>query len=205
MMRKGTVFIISAPSGAGKTSLVRALVSALPNVIVSVSYTTRAARPQEKDGIDYHFVDPHAFQTMLNKNDFLEHAQVFGHFYGTSRTWVEERLEQGFDVILEIDWQGARQVRTQILETESIFILPPSREALSERLVNRHSDNSEVIQARLNDAKNEISRYNEYDYLVCNDRFEDALEDIQSIIRSNRLRWRSQAVQQAALINNLLS
>lgn len=204
-MHKGSLFIISAPSGAGKTTLVRSLIKVVPSVEVSVSYTTRNKREQEQEGVDYHFVTHNAFKEMLKKDAFLEHAQVFGNFYGTSRLWVEETRAKGVDVILEIDWQGARQVRAQFVEAQSIFILPPSREALSERLLKRHPDNDALIAERMGDAKDEISRYNEYDYLVCNDRFEEALEDIKSIIRSHRLQWRRSQNQQKRLIEKLLS
>jgi guanylate kinase len=204
-MHKGSLFIISAPSGAGKTTLVRSLLTVLQNVEVSVSYTTRNKRAQEKEDTDYHFVTQNTFKEMLKKDAFLEHAQVFGNFYGTSRLWVEETRAQGIDVILEIDWQGARQVRTQFVEAQSIFILPPSREALSERLLKRHPNNDTLIAERMSDAKDEISRYNEYDYLVCNDRFEEALEDLKSIIRSHRLQWRRSQNQQKKLIEKLLS
>jgi guanylate kinase len=205
MANKGSLFIISAPSGAGKTSLVKALVKSLPRIAVSISYTTRPMRPQEQEGTDYHFVDHADFKDMLKKETFLEHAQVFGHFYGTSRIWVEETRNKGIDVILEIDWQGARQVRTQFLEAQSVFILPPSTEALLERLQKRHSENAVIVAERMNNAKAEISRYNEYDYLVCNDQFEDALEDIKAIIQCHRLQWRRQQVQQSTLIEKLLS
>lgn len=204
MINKGSLFIISAPSGAGKTSLVTALVKQLSKILVSVSTTTRPIRPEEQEGVNYHFVSQDEFKAMLKKDLFLEHAQVFGNFYGTSKVWVEEIRQKGIDVILEIDWQGARQVRAQYVDAQSIFILPPSLDTLIERLKNRHTD-AAVITERMNDAKSEISRYNEYDYLVCNDRFEDALEDIQSIIRCHRLQWRRQQAHQAALIEKLLS
>jgi len=205
MLNKGSLFIISAPSGGGKTTLVRSLVKALPGITVSVSYTTRLIRAQEQEGIDYHFVSHDEFKSMLKQGVFLEHAKVFGHFYGTSLIWVEEERLKGNDVILEIDWQGARQVRSQFVEAQSIFILPPSREILQERLQKRHPDNLKMVEERMQEAKDEISRYNEYDYLICNDQFEDALEDLKAIVRSHRLEWRAQAAEKALMIQKLLS
>ena len=201
----GSLFIVAAPSGAGKTTLVNVLVKALPDISISVSYTTRKMRPQEQDGVDYHFVSLDEFKTMLKQGDFLEHAKVFGHFYGTSRLWVAEALRQGQDVILEIDWQGAEQIRTQFFETKSIFILPPSLEILETRLQKRHSDNVMFVKERMNEAKEQISHYKEFDYLIFNDKFEDALEDLKSIIRSQRLRWHRSAGPRATTINYLLS
>lgn len=205
MSIKGSLFIVSAPSGAGKTSLVNALVKAIPNVCVSVSFTTRPMRPQEQEGIDYHFVNKEEFKTKLEEGIFLEHAQVFGQYYGTSRLWVEEAREKGLDVILEIDWQGAKQVRKQFVEAQSIFILPPSREALIERLQKRHPDNLQLINERMMEAKEQIARYAEYDYLVCNDQFEEAVEDLKSIVQCQRLYWRRQQTEKAELIKKLLS
>ena len=202
---KGSLFIIAAPSGAGKTTLVNALVKALSDVSISVSYTTRKMRPQEQDGVDYHFVDLDKFKTMLKQGDFLEHAKVYGHFYGTSRLWVFDVLRQGLDVILEIDWQGAKQIRTQFVETKSIFILPPSLEILEARLQKRHADNARIVKERMNEAKEQISHYKEFDYLVFNDKFEDALEDLKSIVRSQRLHWRRSATLRAATIAYLTS
>jgi guanylate kinase len=202
---KGSLFIIAAPSGAGKTTLVNALVKALSDVSISVSYTTRKMRPQEQDGVDYHFADLDKFKTMLKQGDFLEHAKVYGHFYGTSRLWVFDVLRQGLDVILEIDWQGAKQIRTQFVETKSIFILPPSLEILEARLQKRHADNARIVKERMNEAKEQISHYKEFDYLVFNDKFEDALEDLKSIVRSQRLHWRRSATLRAATIASLTS
>lgn len=202
---KGSLFIIAAPSGAGKTTLVNALVKALSDVSISVSYTTRKMRPQEQDGVDYHFADLDKFKTMLKQGDFLEHAKVYGHFYGTSRLWVFDALRQGLDVILEIDWQGAKQIRTQFVETKSIFILPPSLEILEARLQKRHADNARIVKERMNEAKEQISHYKEFDYLVFNDKFEDALEDLKSIVRSQRLHWRRSATLRAATIASLTS
>ncbi|HXH54391.1 MAG TPA: guanylate kinase [Gammaproteobacteria bacterium] len=202
---KGSLFIVAAPSGAGKTTLVNALVKTLSDVSISVSYTTRKIRPKEQDGVDYHFVSLPEFKNMLEKGDFVEHAKVFGHFYGTSRLWVSDALRQGVDVILEIDWQGAKQICTQFVETKSIFILPPSLETLEARLKKRHSDNALIVKERMNEAKEQISHYKEFDYLVFNDKFEDALEDVKSIIRSQRFHWRRSAALRADTIASLLS
>lgn len=200
----GTLYIISAPSGGGKTSLVRALVSSVPNLFISVSHTTRLMRPGEQDGINYHFVSDDQFQKLLQQNIFLEHAEVFGHYYGTSRAWVEEQLAQGHDVILEIDWQGAQQIRQRFKQNVSIFILPPSCEALQKRLMTRAQDNLSVIDKRMAQARNEMSHYFEFDYLVINDIFENALEDLRTIILSRRLAIAYQVPQHSKLIQNLL-
>jgi len=178
----GNLYTVSAPSGAGKTSLVNALVKNLQELSISVSHTTRKMRPGEQDGVNYNFVDQSQFQQMIEANDFLEHAEVFGNFYGTSSSWVKNTLAEGKDVILEIDWQGATQVRKQIPETVGIFILPPSREVLRERLMNRGQDEEAVIDARMAEAKAEISHYSEADYLIINDLFEQALTELEEII-----------------------
>lgn len=202
---KGLLFIVSAPSGAGKTTLVNALIKSLSNVSISISYTTRQMRPQEQDGIDYHFVSLDEFEMMFKQGIFLEHAKVFGHFYGTSRLWVEETLNQGRDIILEIDWQGAKQIRKQFAGTQSIFILPPSVEILKARLQKRHADNLAMVQERMNQAKEEMLHYQEFDYLIFNDKFERALEDLKSIIRSQQLEQHRHAVRRAAAIKSLIS
>jgi len=200
----GNLFIVSAPSGAGKTSLLSAIVKILPNIRLSVSHTTRNPRPGERPGLDYHFVTQAEFETMLDKEGFLEYAEVYGHCYGTSRLWVEETRQKGEDVILEIDWQGARQVRAQLVEARSIFILPPSQEVLWDRLYKRHQDTRAIIQKRMDKARDEMTHYREYDYLVFNDQFEDALADIQTIIRSEQLRLPVQARAQAKRLNELI-
>lgn len=200
---RGTLFIVSAPSGAGKTSLVRALTGSDPGVTVSVSYTTRAPREGETDGIDYHFVGHDRFQAMIGDDGFLEYARVFDHYYGTSRAAVAERLDAGGDVILEIDWQGARQVRCILPEAVSIFILPPSRAALLERLKARKQDDEAVIRRRMRDAVDEISHYSEYDFLVVNDRFDEAVDDLRAVVRARRLRRERQAAQHQALLREL--
>ncbi len=199
-MSKGTLYIISAPSGAGKTSLVKRLVTEADNIAVSVSHTTRTQRPGEENGVDYHFIDEQAFLDMVGHSAFLEHARVFDNYYGTSQQHVERQLLDGKDVILEIDWQGARQVRRLIQDSQSVFILPPSSAALRERLENRGQDDDEVILRRMQDAVNEMSHYAEFDYLVVNDDFEQALNELKCIVRANRLRQ----VRQERTIEKLL-
>ena len=186
-MNKGKLYIIAAPSGAGKTSLVKAMVQSTPHVRVSVSHTTRDMRPGEQDGVNYHFTTTDNFKEMLGEGIFLEHAEVFGNYYGTSEVWVNEQLDKGEDVILEIDWQGARQVRKLVPDVVSIFILPPSLEALRERLIGRGTDDMSIIERRMSQAVNEMSHYDEFDYIVINDEFDLALRDLQTIIRSRRL------------------
>jgi guanylate kinase len=199
----GTLYIFSAPSGAGKSSLVRALARSARNLQVSVSFTTRAPRPGEREGVDYQFVERARFETMLREEQFLEHAQVFDHYYGTSRQMVEESLRHS-DVLLEIDWQGARQVRARRPDAVSIFILPPSIEALKERLVHRGQDSPEVIQRRLDGAKREMCHHDEYDYLVVNAAFDDALTDLQAILQARRLRTETQIEALGPLLHTLL-
>jgi guanylate kinase len=180
--RRGRLFVIAAPSGAGKTSLVKALLELKPELRLSISHTTRTRRPTEEHGREYYFISVPEFQELARQGQFLEHAQVFDNFYGTGRQPVEAQLIQGRDVILEIDWQGARQVRTALPECSSIFILPPSREALEERLRNRRTDSHEVIARRLRDAVDDMSHWNEFDYVVVNDRFDEALADLGRIV-----------------------
>lgn len=187
-MSKGTLYIISAPSGAGKTSLVRELVNGNEHIVVSVSHTTRAMRPGEQDGVDYHFVAKDVFLEMVDSSAFLEHARVFDNYYGTSQQHVEQQLLSGHDVILEIDWQGARQVRKLFPDSLSVFILPPSLQALKQRLNSRGQDSEEIIERRMNDAVNEMSHYAEFDYLLVNDDFDAALEQLRCIFSANRLR-----------------
>lgn len=204
-MVKGTLYIISAPSGAGKTSLVKRLVADESQLVVSVSHTTRKMRPGEKDGVDYHFVDQASFTSMIEHSAFLEHARVFDNFYGTSQQHVEQQLLDGKDVILEIDWQGARQVRRLISDCQSIFILPPSGAVLRQRLEARGQDDKTVIDRRMQDAVNEMSHYAEFDYLVVNDDFEQALQQLRCIIRANRLRQLRQERQLQQLLIELLN
>lgn len=201
----GTLYIISAPSGAGKTSLVKALVESVDDIRVSVSHTTRSMRPGEIDGVNYNFADTASFEQMVADDVFLEHAQVFDNYYGTSREWVEQQLREGIDVILEIDWQGAEQVRPRMPGCVAVFILPPSREELIRRLRDRGQDSEEVIQRRFRDAVTDMSHYTEYDYVVINDDFDEALTDLAAIIRARRQRREVQKARQGALISALLS
>jgi guanylate kinase len=179
---RGRLYVVAAPSGAGKTSLVKALLEKEPRVRFSVSYTTRTPRPNEVPGRDYHFVSMPRFEQMIGQGEFLEHAQVYDNYYGTSARTVEEALSMGEQLLLEIDWQGARQVRARLPEAPSIFVLPPSRSSLEQRLKARSTDSDEVIQRRLRDAAEDIAHWNEFDYVVINDRFEQALEDLQAIV-----------------------
>jgi guanylate kinase len=204
-MADATLYIISAPSGAGKTSLVKALVERDPRVEVSVSHTTRAPRAGEVDGVNYNFIDVATFKNMVEAGEFLEYAQVFDNFYGTSRGWVDEKLAQGIDVILEIDWQGARSVRAAFADAVTIFILPPSSEALEERLQGRGQDSAEIIARRMRDAINEMSHYDEFDYVVVNDEFSEALEDLATILASQRLRRDRQQTTLKPMMSELLA
>jgi len=203
-MTQGTLFILSAPSGAGKTSLLKALREQDDALQVSCSHTTRPMRPGEEDGVHYHFVDHERFLHMVEMGEFLEHAEVFGNFYGTAEATVRAQLEQG-DLVLEIDWQGARQVRKRFPEAVSIFILPPSPEDLRERLEARGQDSEEVIQGRMREALSEMSHYAEFDYLVINDIFDAALEELDCIVRSQRLRIEKQTREHAEQIQRLLN
>lgn len=198
-----TLFVISAPSGAGKTSLVSALLESTANIELSISHTTRASRPGEVDGKSYHFVDDAAFIERLEAGDFLEHAEVFGNRYGTSEKSVTEQLNNGQDVILEIDWQGAQQVK-KLLPCCSIFILPPSIKALEERLNNRGQDSKEIIDGRMQQAQSEISHYLEADYLVINDDFEQALSELKAIILSQRCATQKQQQRHLSTLQDLL-
>lgn len=201
----GTLYIISAPSGGGKTSLVNALLESVSNLEISISFTTRAPRPGEKDGVDYYFVDKATFQQFVAQNVFLEHALVFNHHYGTSLAWVVEKLQAGIDIILEIDWQGAQQIRKKIPNAVSIFIIPPSWEILEKRLRLRAQDDEQVIQKRMAEARAELIHYDEYDYLILNDNFASALADLNAILRVRRLRSDVQKRELALLLNTLLN
>ncbi|EHJ94330.1 guanylate kinase [Vreelandella boliviensis] len=204
-MSQGTLFIVSAPSGAGKTSLVRELIESLDGIQVSVSHTTRAKREGEVDGVNYHFADVAEFEAMIARGEFFEYAKVFDNYYGTSRQAVEVLLAAGQDVILEIDWQGAQQVRQQMPDAVSIFILPPSRNELERRLASRGTDEHAVIARRMRDAVSEMSHYHEYDYLVVNDDFTTALQELQSLVISRRLSRPVMGERHAALLAALLS
>lgn len=203
-MTSGVLFVVSAPSGAGKTSLLRVLVPTDPRLRLSVSHTTRPPRPGEVDGIHYHFVDRPQFEAMVAADAFLEHARVFDNMYGTAEQSVRDLLGASFDVVLEIDWQGARQVRARFPEAVSVFIVPPSVAALRERLSGRGQDSTEVIDRRMRDARSELSHFGEYDYLVVNDAFAQALEDLRAIVAAERLRRPRQQTRFAAALEEML-
>lgn len=204
-MALGTLYIVSAPSGAGKTSLLKALLENDEEVRVSVSHTTRSIRPGEQNGVDYWFTDEPDFRRMVGEGAFLEHAQVFGNFYGTSENAVREMLQTGVDVILEIDWQGARQVRKRIPEAISVFVLPPTRQALQQRLNARGQDSEEVIERRMREARNEMEHFTEYDFLIVNDRFEQALAELQALIVGQRLRGSVQSQRLGKQLQDLIA
>ena len=199
----GNLYIISAPSGAGKTSLVKALLQSEVDLSLSVSYTTRAPRPEEVDGRDYHFVNREGFEERLKQGEFLESAQVYGNFYGTSKTWINEALRASRDILLEIDSQGARQVREVFPASVSIFVLPPSLQVLEARLRNRAQDSLEVISQRLASARDEISHVGEYDYVILNDRLDRALGDLKCIVHAERLRVDKQLARHHSLLVQL--
>ena len=202
-MKQGTLFIVTAPSGAGKTSLVNELLHQIKNLLVSVSHTTRPIRPGETNGKNYHFIDERRFLSMLSNGDFLETADVYGYKYGTSSKWVSAELGRGNDVILEIDWQGAIQIKRQFPGACSIFILPPSLEALLDRLHKRQQDDDETIARRMAQAKEVISHVKDADYAVVNDRFDETVNEVSSIIQSRRLKIEAQMVNLANLLANL--
>lgn len=201
----GKLFVISAPSGAGKTTLVKALRAQEPRLYVSISHTTRPRRVHETDGREYHFVTPAQFDAMVAAGGFLEHAQVFGNHYGTGRAALQEQLATGHDVVLEIDWQGARQVRAAHPDCVGIFILPPSRDALRERLEARSTDSPQVIAQRLREAVTDMSRWNEFDYVVVNDDFAEALDGLRHIVNSRGTRWRANRPELQPFLRNLLA
>jgi guanylate kinase len=203
--KAGRLYVVSAPSGAGKTSLVKALMEREPGLRFSVSYTTRPARANEVEGRDYHFITPEEFARMAERGEFLEHAQVFDNFYGTGRAAVREALTAGQRLLLEIDWQGARQVRASMPAAHSIFILPPTRRALEERLTARSTDSPEVIRRRLKDAQRDIAHWIEFEYVVINDRFEQAVVDFQAIVRQQGDALRGSRPEVARLAVELLA
>lgn len=203
-MTKGQLFIITAPSGAGKTSIVKATMENMPRLKKSISFTTRPMRPGEKEGVDYHYIDTKAFLQMRDSGDFLEYAEVFGNHYGTSKKWLKQRLEANNDVILEIDWQGAQQVRRVFPDATSIFILPPSKSTLLSRLRSRGQDSEEVISRRTLEAVTEMSHFDEFDYTVINDDFDTAVQDTLAIIRSQRVKTEVQKTINSKLIKELL-
>ncbi|MGO3541413.1 MAG: guanylate kinase [Pseudomonas helleri] len=200
----GTLYIISAPSGAGKSSLVKALIDIEPQIRVSVSHTTRAMRPGEENGVHYHFVEREEFVKMIEHGDFLERAEVFGNLYGTSQSYLQQTLDEGHDLILEIDWQGAEQVRKLMPQARSIFILPPSQQALRERLDKRGQDSAEIIDGRMREAVSEMSHYVDYDYLIINDDFAVALDDLKAIFHASRLQQKRQQQRYGKLLAELL-
>jgi guanylate kinase len=201
----GTLYIVAAPSGAGKSSLVNALISRLSFVYLSISHTTRTMRPGEEDGEHYHFTTDADFLARVEQGEFLEHAQVFDHYYGTSQAFVQRQLDAGHDVILEIDWQGAQQVRRLMPDCKSIFILPPSKEALQERLEKRQQDSAEVIARRMRDAVSDMAHYAEFDYLIINDDFYKALDEMCTIFTANRVTITQQLQRYEELITQLLN
>ena len=203
-MKRGRLFVIAAPSGAGKTSLVNALLAGTPSLRLSVSHTTRKRRPTEEEGREYHFVSVPEFERLRAAGEFLEHARVFDNFYGTSRAFVGQQLAAGHDVVLEIDWQGAQQVRRAMPQCVSVFILPPSRATLAERLARRATDTAGVIARRLADAAADMSHYREFDYLVVNDDFDRAVADLQRIVAGDAQDLRSDRPELQPLIAKLL-
>ncbi|WP_133468048.1 guanylate kinase [Paraglaciecola marina] len=208
----GNLFILAAPSGAGKSSLIKALLEKHQEsddhnnaMQVSVSHTTRAPRPGEVNGVHYHFVDHAEFEALIAENSFFEWAEVFGNYYGTSRVVIEQTLAKGIDVFLDIDWQGARQVKAQIPDTATIFVAPPSKEELKRRLTQRGQDSAEVIAERMTKAVSEISHYHEFDFIVVNDDFEAALNELDAIVTTRRLRKEKQIIRYQSLFDNLLT
>ena len=207
----GNLFILAAPSGAGKSSLIKALLEKHPatdehnNAMqVSVSHTTRAPRPGEINGVHYHFVNRTDFEVLIEEGAFFEHAEVFGNYYGTSKVVIEQTLRQGIDVFLDIDWQGARQVKAQIPDTATIFVAPPSKEELKRRLTERGQDSAEIIEQRMTKAVSEISHYHEFDFIVVNDNFSAALSELDAIVTTRRLRKEKQIIRHQQLFDNLL-
>lgn len=207
----GNLFILVAPSGAGKSSLIKALLEKHTStdehnnaMQVSVSHTTRAPRPGEIDGVHYHFVDRTEFESLIEQGVFFEHAEVFGNYYGTSKVVIEQTLQKGIDVFLDIDWQGARQVKAQIPDTATIFVAPPSKEELKRRLTERGQDSAEIIEQRMTKAVSEISHYHEFDFVVVNDNFTAALSELDAIVTTRRLRKEKQVIRHQQLFDNLL-
>ena len=204
-MKRGTLYIVAAPSGAGKSSIVNAVLARDADIALSISFTSRAARPGERHAQHYHFISADEFKAMIRAGDFFEYAEVHGDWKGTARQSVEPQLDAGKDVLLEIDWQGARQVREKVPDAVSVFILPPSRAALEQRMRNRGQDSEEVIQRRLAAAREEMSHYDEFDYVIVNDVFDEAVAQMHAIFTASRLRREAQDVRHAGLIAALLA
>ena len=200
----GSLFIVAAPSGGGKTSLVRELVNNMQDIVTSVSHTTREMRPREKDGINYFFISEQEFRKMIKNGEFIEHAEVFGNFYGTSVQQIEARLKSGVDVVLDIDWQGAEQIKQLYPDAVSVFVIPPSIDILQNRLTSRAQDKQEVIQERMLKAKSEMSHYADFDYLLVNDDFNQAVSELVAIVKAKRLCIARQTNQQEKLLASLL-
>ncbi len=203
MNAAGNLFVVAAPSGAGKTSLTRALLEREPAIALSVSYTTRPPRPGERDGVDYHFVTPERFRALQDAGEFLEYAQVHGNWYATGATWLKAQVESGQDVLLEIDWQGARQVRKLVPESVHIFVLPPSLLSLEERLLRRGQDDEDTIARRVKAARAEMRHCDEFDYVIINQEFASAVDDLAAIVRAARLRSEPQRIRHRALLTQL--
>lgn len=201
----GNLFILSAPSGGGKSSLIGALRKTHPHVTVSVSHTSRAPRPGEENGKHYHFVDSDTFKQLIAEEVFLEWAEVFGNFYGTSRLAIAEQLAEGKDVFLDIDWQGAQQIRQLFDDVTTIFVMPPSKAALRQRLLERGQDSGDVIDSRMEEAQAEMSHFTEFDYLIVNDDFETALQELEQIVLTQRLKTTKQALKFDSLLKDLLA
>lgn len=203
---QGSLIVVAAPSGGGKTSLIRKLLSVMDNIEVSISHTTRPPRPNEVNGKDYYFVNEKQFADMVEQHQFIEYAQVFDHHYGTSKQQILEKLEEGIDILFDIDWQGAEQIKKHFIDdVVSIFILPPSLEALRARLTLRNQDPESVIQSRMQKAQDEMKHYNQFDYVIINDDFEHAADELVSIVTANRLKFAKQAMKKGKLLSLLLS
>jgi guanylate kinase len=200
----GNVFIVAAPSGGGKTSLVKRLIASLPTIEVSISHTTRKPRPGEQDGVDYFFISEDQFITMINNNAFVEHARVFNHYYGTSVAQIHARLKHGIDVILDIDWQGAQQIKKMFPMAVSVFVVPPSLTVLQQRLQDRRQDDTAVISTRMQQAQDDLSHYTEFDYLILNDNFEQASCELKAIVIANRVNFARQAEKIRKLLSLLI-
>lgn len=201
----GSLFIVAAPSGGGKTSLVKQLLSELDQIEVSVSHTTRQKRPGETHGLDYFFIDDHTFTEMVSQDAFVEHAKVFDHFYGTSAAQITERLQAGIDVVLDIDWQGAQQIKRRFVDAVSVFVIPPSLDVLKQRLMDRQQDDAQTISHRMQRAQNELSHYDEFDYLIVNDDFTVAAAELKAVVVAHRLRMPRQMAAQRKLLSFLLA